>query len=116
MKLKLDFSNNLAAQDMINIIMKKENLSGKEAVEYAINYDMYGRIVRTGWASIAFDLWGHGDPERNWTKLKNPIIEIEVDSVKEHLITDITKKENVDTEMAIGYFLIFVMESLGYHI
>ena len=30
MKLKLDFSNNLAAQDMINIIMKKENLSDKE--------------------------------------------------------------------------------------
>ena len=116
MKLKLDFSHNLAAQDMINIIMKKENLSDKEAVEYAINYDMYGRIVRTGWASIAFDLWGHGDPERNWTKLKNPIIEIEVDSVKEHLITDIAKKENVDTEMAIGYFLIFVTESLGHHI
>lgn len=116
MKLKLDFSNNFAAQDMINIIMNKENLSDKDAVEEAINYVMYNKIVKTGWASIAFNLWGHGDPERKWSKLKNPIIEIDIDSAKQQLIFDIAKRENVDTETAVGYFLIFVMESFGYHI
>lgn len=114
--IKLDFTKSLAAQDMISIIMRKKNLSEKEAVEYSINNNVYRKIVRVGYASIAFDLWGHDDPERKFTKLKNPIVDIEADSVKAHLITDIAKKENVDMETAVGYFLIFVMESLGYHI
>ena len=114
--LKLNFTENLTAQDMISIVMKDKNLSEKDAVEFSINLEMYGKIVKEGYASIAFDLWGHDNPGRKWNKLSSPIIEINVDAEKEWLIADIAKKENVDTEMAVGYFLIFMMGSLRYHI
>ncbi|MBS6798441.1 MAG: hypothetical protein KH297_01050 [Firmicutes bacterium] len=116
MMLKLNFTENPTAQDMISIVMKDKNLSEKDAVEFSINLEMYGKIVKEGYASIAFDLWGHDNPERKWKRLKNPIIEINIDAEKERLIADIAKRENVGTEMAVGYFLIFMMDSLGYHI
>lgn len=114
--LKLNFKKNPAAQDMISIVMRDKGLSEKDAVEFSINHEMYRKIVEEGYASIAFSLWGHGDPERKWVKIKNPIIEINVDEEKERLIADIANRENVNTEMAVSYFLIFMMDYLGYHI
>lgn len=114
--LKLDFTENPTVQDMIRIVMRDKALSEKGALEFSINQDMYWKIIEEGYASIAFSLWGHGDPEREWYNLKNPIIEIELDKEKERLIADIAEKEGVDTEMAVGYFLIFTMDFLGYHI
>jgi len=69
-----------------------------------------------GYASIAFDLWGHDDPERKWYKLSNPVIELDLSEEKRKLIYNIAKRENVTIEIAVGYFMIFVMDSLGYHI
>lgn len=114
--LNLNFTMSLAAQDMICIIMEKKKLSNLEAIKYAINKNMYEKIIKTGWASIAFDLWGHDDPDREWKKLENPIIKLEIDTEQEILLLDIASRENVDMETAVGFFLIFVMDSLGYHI
>lgn len=114
--LKLDFINNLAAQDMIKIIMKEKGLPANEAIEYSINREAHHEILKKGYASIAFDLWGHGDPEREWYVLDKTIFDLELDKLKKDFIEDIAEKEDVDMETAVCYFLIFTMDALGYHI
>lgn len=112
----LDLSNNAAAQDMIRIIMREKNLLVNDAIDFAINRDIHQRILKEGYASIAFDLWGHDDPEREWDILDEPIIDLELDNLRGRLVEDIAEKQDVDTETAICYFLIFTMDFLGYHI
>lgn len=114
--IKLDLTNNLAAQDMIRIVMREKGLSAKEAIEFCINRELHQKILKEGYASIAFDLWGHDDPTRKWNVLDEPIIELELNKLNERLIEDISEKEEVDAETAICYFLIFAMDFLGYHI
>ena len=114
--MNLNFTNHPAAQDMINIIIKEKNLSASEALNYAINREMYRKVRDNGWASIALQLWGHDDFERIPTILDNPLINVEFDKLQERLIEDIAEKRDVDNETAISYFLLFVMESLDYHI
>ena len=114
--MKLNFSKHLAAQDMVTIIMKAKGLAVKEAIEFAINRDIFDRILKAGYASIALELWGHGGPNRRWERLNEPLIEIELDESRQSLIDEIIKTEKVDVETAVAYFLLFTMESLGYHI
>lgn len=114
--IKLNLKNNLAAQDMIRIVMREENLSAKEAIEFSINREMHKKILKEGYASIALDLWGHDDPERVWEVIEEPTIELEFDELRKNLIDDISEKQKVDFETAICYFLIFTMDLLGYHI
>lgn len=114
--MKLNLKNNLAAQDMIRIVMKEKGLSAREAIEFSVNREIHQRIIKAGYASIALDLWGHDDPEREWDVLDEPIIELEFDKLKENLVQAIAEKENIDIETAVCYFLIFTMDFLGYHI
>lgn len=114
--MKLDLKNNAAAQDMIRIIMREKDLSAEDAVTFAINRDIYQKILKAGYASIAFDLWGHDNPERVWNTLSAPVIDLKIDKLQGRLIEDISEKENVNYETAICYFLIFTMDYLGYHI
>ncbi len=114
--MKLDLRNNTAAQDMICIIMREKNLSVHDAIDFAINRDMYQKILKEGYASIAFDLWGHDDPTREWETLEEPIMDLELDKLRSRLVEDIAEKQDVDAETAICYFLIFTMDFLGYHI
>lgn len=116
MRVVLDLSDNIAAQDMISIIMRSKGLTSKCAVTFSINDEMYLCIKKTGWASIAYSAWGHGDPDRKWEKLDNPIIEIGLDESQMRLVDDVAKSEDIDVETAVCYFLIFTMQSLGYHI
>lgn len=113
---KFDLTNELATQDMICLIMKDKNLSQEQAIKFAICQTIFRRINETGWASIALDLWGHAEYDREWVTLNEPIIEIELDGLQSNLIKYVMTKSNVKKETALGYFLIFVMEELGYHI
>lgn len=114
--MKLDFRSNAAAQDMIRIIMRDKNLSVQDSIDYAISRDMHQKILNEGYASIAFDLWGHDNPERKWDVLDEPVIDLKLDKLREQLVEDIAEKQAVDFETAICYFLIFTMDFLGYHI
>lgn len=114
--IKLDLRNNLAAQDMIRIIMKEKGLSKEEAVEFSISREMHDEILELGYASIALGLWGHDDPDRKWNKLDDAGVELKLDILKENLVENIAMKQKVNTETAICYFLIFTMDLLGYHI
>ena len=114
--MQLNFSNHRAAQDMISIIEKDKGLSAVEAINFCINQEAYKRILETGWAAIALNLWGHDDPERVWSKMDNPHLDVEIVDNKKKLINDISFKEKIDIETTIGYFLIFTMEKMGYHI
>ena len=89
--------------------MKEKELSAQDVVVFAVNRDMHQKILKQGYASIALDLWGHDNPGQVWDTLA-------VDKLQERLIEDISEKQNVDYETAICYFLIFTMDSLGYHI
>lgn len=116
MYMKLNFKNHKAAQDMITLIEKDKSLSASDAIKFSINQDIHDKILNTGWASIALGLWGHDDPDREWNKMKNPYIEVEIEENKLKLVNDIAKKEKVDIVTAVSYFLIFTMDSLHYHI
>lgn len=114
--IKIDLSKHSGAQDMVTIIMRDKNLSVEDALKYAINKTIYQNIIKAGYASIALDLWGHDDPQREWDVLVSPIVQVEFDKLTQNLINDIMEKEDVDFETAISYFLLFTMEALGYHI
>ena len=114
--MQLNFSNHRAAQDMIRIIEKDKGLSAVEAINFCINQNVYKRILETGWASIALNLWGHDDPEREWSKMDNPYLDVDIEESKLKLVNDIAMKEKTDIETSICYFLIFTMEKMGYHI
>ena len=95
---------------------ERKNLSAEDAVAFAVNRAMYPKILKAGYASIAFDLWGHDNPERVWDALSTPVLDLKFDKLQENLIEGISEKESVDYETAICYFLIFTMDYLGYHI
>ena len=114
--IKLDFTNYAEAQDMIKLIMQEKGFSVVEAINFTITPTIYRRILKTGWGSIALSVWGHGDPERMWQSLEEPKVEMELESNKIRALEEIIQKEDVNTETALSYFLIFTMESLGYHI
>lgn len=114
--MQLNFTNHSAAQDMIRIIEKDKGLSAVDAINFCIDQKIYNRILKTGWASIALDLWGHDDPEREWSQMEAPRLNVEIDEGKQNLVNNIVLKEKVDIETAISYFLIFAMEEMGYHI
>jgi hypothetical protein len=112
----INLTKHSAAQDMVRIVMDKKGLPAQEAIASTVNHDIYLRIIEAGYASIAVDLWGHGGPARRRLKLKEPQIEIEFDELSQGMLNEIMKKEMVDLETALSYFLIFTMESFGYHI
>jgi len=114
--LKLNLSKCPAAQDMVRIVMRDNSLSAEEALKFSVNQNIYNQIVEAGYASIALDLWGHADPEREWDKLDEPQMEIEFDEFSQSLIDNIAEKEEVDINTAVAYFLLFTMDALGYHI
>lgn len=114
--LEFNLSVEFTIQDMICIIMEKKNLSEVEVIKTVINKENHDRIVQTGWASIAVNLWGHADPDREWKKLEELVIPVDLDLDKELLLTEISAIYDIEIEEALGYFLIFTMEDLGYHI
>lgn len=113
---KLNFTKHHAAQDMIKLIEKDKGLSATEAIKFSINSEMYKQIIESGWTGIALDLWGHDNPEREWEVMETSCVEIDLDEERLKLVNDIMKKEKKDIETAVAYFLIFTMDSLGYHI
>ena len=112
----LDTKKDKAAQDMIRIIMRDKDLTAAEAVAYAVNEDIYDAIMAVDWASIALSLWGHDEPERKWFQLTPKEITIDLDEKQLLLVDKVMEREEVDFVTAIEYFLIFTMDSLGYHI
>ena len=113
---KLDFSKDLGAQDMVSTIMKEKNLTAEKAVLSCITQKNCVTILATGWADMAVSLWGHDDPEREFQKLENPKFEIKLSKDKIELLEIVMQKERVPLGKAVLYFMIFALESLGYHI
>lgn len=114
--MNLDFKEFPQVQDMITIVMKEKELSESGAIKYAVNKKMYDKIIKTGWASIAFSLWGHDDPDREWSSLDCPDVSVDFDDSSIDLINAIIAKKKVSAEVAVGYFLLFTMDLMGYHI
>lgn len=61
-------------------------------------------------------MWGHADLERDWSEMENPCVEVELSEEKINILNNISKIYKVNAEIAVSYFLIFTMDSLGYHI
>ena len=114
--ITIDFSKKTDAQDMLSKIMKKKNLTPEKALLSTITQRNCVTILATGWASMAVSLWGHADPDGEREKLEDPIVKIKLSKDKERLISIVMKKENVSFGEALLYFMIFTLESLGYHI
>ena len=96
--------------------MREKNFSSEKAILSSITQKNCIRIIETGWASMALQLWGHADPEGAREKLDNPIVEFKLSKDKERLVSLIMEKEKVPFDQAILYFMLFALESLGYHI
>lgn len=115
-KIVLNFSNAINPQDMLRKIMREKNLSPEKAILSSITQKNCIRIIEVGYASIALQLWGHANFEGEKEKLDNPIVEIKLSQSKERLVRLVMEKEKVSFEKAILYFMLFTLESLGYHI
>lgn len=111
-----DFTDNDLAQDMLVTIMKRKNLPADKAILSSITQTICLRIIETEYASVALPLWGHDDPYKAKEKLDNPEVKFKLNKAKERLVALIMDKENVDFETAILFFMLFELESLGYHI
>jgi hypothetical protein len=114
--ITIDFSKETAAQDMLSKIMKKKNLTPEKALLSTITQKNCVKILATGWAGMAVSLWGHADPDGERENLEDPIVKIKLSKDKERLISIVMEKENVSFGEALLYFMIFTLESLGYHI
>lgn len=73
-------------------------------------------IIETGWGQIALSMWGHDNPNRKWENLDNPVVKIKLSKNIVRLLSVVMEKENVHFKTAIMYFMLFTLESLGYHI
>lgn len=114
--MELHFEYLPQAQDMLLVVMKKENISAAEAVKHVVNKSMLQRISQTGWASEAFMRWRHYDPAYKYKLLEKPVFNVSFTKEQLTLIELVMEIENVNVETAIGYFLIFTMDAYGYHI
>ena len=114
--ITIDFSKETDAQDMLSKIMKKKNLTPEKALLSTITQKNCVTILSTGWAGMAVSLWGHADPDGEREKMEDPIVKIKLSKDKERLISIVMEKENVSFDEALLYFMIFTLESLGYHI
>ena len=114
--MKVDFRYNIDAQDMLTKIMKATNLSPEKALLSTITQKNFERIFSTDWAGIAVSLWGHDNPEAERESLDNPTIEFQLSKDQARLLQTVMEKERIPFREAILYFMIFTMESLGYHI
>lgn len=115
-KAVIDFSDDMKAQDMIVKIMREKGLTPEKAILSSITQKNCVNILATEWASIAVSLWGHADPDVKFEELDNPIIEFKLSKDKERLIGIVMGKEQISFKDAILEFVIFTLESLGYHI
>ncbi len=114
--MKVNFRYNIDAQDMLTKIMHATNLSPEKALLSTITQKNFERILSTGWAGIAVSLWGHDNPDAEREGLDNPTIEFQLSKDQARLLQTVMEKERIPFREAILYFMIFTMESLGYHI
>lgn len=114
--IAIDFSEEIDAQDMLSKIMSNKNLTPEKALLSTITQKNCVKILATGWTGIAVSLWGHADPDEELEKLEDPIVRIKLSKDKERLVGIVMEKENVSFNEALLYFMIFTLESLGYHI
>lgn len=118
-KVRLNFTHDAIAQDMLCKLMREKNLSPEKAILSSIIQKNCIKVLSTGWADIALSLWGHADWGANDYKteqLENPIIEIKLNAQKAELINIISNASDVTDQTAILYCMLFALESLGYHI
>ena len=114
--ITVDFTDDIKAQDMLITIMKAKKLTEAKAILSSINKENGLSILSTGWAEQAVSLWGHNDQYKTFNKLDNPKIKVRLSLEKACMLQMIEEKEKVSLTTAILYFMIFDLESLGYHI
>ena len=114
--LILDFCDDVIAQDMLSTIMQEKNLTPEKAILSSITQKNCIALLSTGWADMAVSLWGHDDPYKENKTIDNPRVEIKLTKDKLRLLEIVMEKERVPMERAVLYFMIFALQSLGYHI
>ena len=112
----VDFREDINAQDMLSKIMKKKNLTPEKALLSTITQKNCVTILATGWAGLAVSMWGHDDPFGEREQLENPIFTIKLSKDKLRLVMIVMEKESISFHNALLYFMIFTLDSLGYHI
>ncbi len=115
-KIRFNFKDAVNPQDMLKKIMREKNLSAEKAITSSITQKNCIRIIETDYADVALQMWGHADPYAEKEKLDNTIVEFKLSKDKERLVNLIMEKEDVSFDQAILYFMLFTLESLGYHI
>lgn len=114
--IELDFNDAMQAQDMLSKIMKEKSLSSVKAIKSCIKQNNLIKILQTEWADIAVAHWGHAEGYSNFEKLDNPKVKITFTEKQMELISLVQKICKTNAGNAILYFMIFELETLGYHI
>ena len=117
--MKVDLTDSIQAQDMVNIIMEDNDYlrSYAEAIKFAVNDDA-DRILlnRIMWLGIALKSWGHDDPYKEFEKLDNPVIDVDFTEKEEEMIRQTAIRYAVDLNKAVMFYLTITMHLIGYHI
>ena len=112
----VDFSEDINAQDMLCKIIKKKNLTPEKALLSTITQKNCVTILATGWAGLAVSMWGHDDPFGERERLESPTFTLKLSKDKLRLVRIVMEKESISFHDALLYFMIFTLDSLGYHI
>ena len=112
----VDFSNNITAQDMLIHIMRKTNLPPENALLWTLKKDIFINVIMTPWTDLAVSYWGHDDPNKKHEKLANPILKINLTYDQRQIIQSAMFLRKITFKKALTHFMIFALESLGYHI
>lgn len=114
--IRLDFTKEKNAQDMIRIIMQKYDISAEDAVVRAVNKETLNMVLSLGYGQVAYSLWGHAEPDKEFLSLNDPIINAKFREEQELFIATVMTAENISIASAVCCFLIMTMSSMGYHI
>lgn len=91
-------------------------MSVEDAIPFVLTDAHKDSVFSAGWANFALGLWGHDDPERDWIMLPEPDVVVRLSEHRFSLLLKTAIHERVSLERALGYFLVFTMQELGYHV
>lgn len=87
-----------------------------EAVQTSVTEKLKKRLIREGWASLAYPIWGHDNYNRPWETLAEPVFEVELSNAQWKMVQEVAVFEKTSETTAVCYLILFTMEQLGYHV
>ena len=125
--MRFDFTHEKSAQDMLCILARDEQCTYEEALKKIVNKANGFKILHIEWLPIAHANWGHDDPNREWMRMEDPVVDVDlcetqigdIEGVQLYLLRmwDYSDHVNgVTAATAATMFMLLRLGELGYHL